>query len=78
MDQETSVADSGQVAEDTSGFDIDQASSDLAGDLFPASEREASDDVETATEQDEPTQDGGDTGQADKPLATGDESDCAL
>ena len=48
MEQETAVADSGQAAIETSGFDIDQASNDLAGDLFPTSEREASDDAETA------------------------------
>lgn len=56
MDQETVVADSGQDAGDTGGFDIDQASNDLAGDLFPESTREASDeitepaDTESATE----------------------------
>lgn len=46
MSEEAAVADSGQDTSDQGGFDIDQASSDLAGDLFPASEREASDDAE--------------------------------
>lgn len=46
MSDEAAVADSGQDTSDQGGFDIDQASSDLAGDLFPASEREASDDAE--------------------------------
>ena len=48
MSDEAAVADSGQDTGDQGGFDIDQASNDLAGDLFPASEREASDDAEDA------------------------------
>jgi len=46
MSDEAAVADSGQDTSDQGGFDIDQASSDLAGDLFPAFEKAASDDAE--------------------------------
>lgn len=75
MDQETSVADSGQAAEDTSGFDIDQASSDLAGDLFPASEREASDDAEDTSA--DAVSKSADTEQATEPPKDGASADDA-
>lgn len=59
MSDEAAVADSGQDTGDQGGFDIDQASSDLAGDLFPESTREASDDGENAS--------GDDAAELDKP-----------
>lgn len=82
MSDEAAVADSGQDTSEQGGFDIDQASSDLAGDLFPASEREASDDAEDTgtdaitepadTEQTtEPPKDGASTDDAAKAAIEG-------
>lgn len=75
MSDEAAVADSGQDTSDQGGFDIDQASSDLAGDLFPASEREASDDAED-TSADAITEPVG-TEQADEPSKDGAAADDA-
>lgn len=69
MEQEAAVADSGQVATETSGFDIDQASNDLAGDLFPESTREASDDA--AAEGTDEITEPADTEQTDEPAKDG-------
>ena len=75
MSEEAAVADSGQDTGDQGGFDIDQASSDLAGDLFPASEREASDDAED-TSADAITEPA-DTEQATEPAKDGASADDA-
>lgn len=75
MDQETVVADSSQDAGAAGGFDIDQASNDLAGDLFPESTREATDDAEGAS-ADEITEPA-DTEQATEPPKDGAAADDA-
>ena len=83
MEQESSVADSGQAAEQSNGFDIDQASNDLASDLFPQSGKGAQDDdsiIDGALpdESSEPPQDGSDAGQDAEKIASGAEADAAI
>lgn len=83
-DQEGIVADSGQGAVDTGSeptFDIDQASNDLAGDLFPTTGKEAhegqSDDELPPDESSEHTQDSSDAGQDAQAPTSGAEADAA-